>query len=341
MGTGSAARPNIAWFHPPGRRRTALLLHLATPLLVLVAGASSASADVVTFNWLLNDIQTFTAPSDGLYQIDAVGAAGADSAALVGGEGGNGAEISGVFDLTAGETLMVAVGGRGGLGNAITGGGGGGGGGGGSFVIAPGNDPWLIAGGGGGGGLIGNGTAGVVTPSGLNGFGGGAGTGGANGHGGTGGTAGGGGGGGFETSGGNGVYPDMSIAGFGGAGYFDLLGGGEGQVSPTGEGGDGGFGGGGGGAADIPGTLAVGAGGGGGGYSGGGGGGPSGGGGGGGGSFISPDGTLIAVGVSAEPGYGQVQIRFGPVSSIPEPGSLGLVGAGLAAVSVIRKRRRR
>ena len=112
-------------------------------------------SDSTTFG-LTGHIDTFTAPSAGLYRIEAIGAVGGYSQPPnnYGTSGGSGADVSGVFELTAGETLSIVVGGHGNsypswenendIGQGATGGGGG------SFVAGPGNTPLVVAGGGGG-----------------------------------------------------------------------------------------------------------------------------------------------------------------------------------------------
>ena len=85
------------------------------------------------------DIVTYTVATTGLYDIDAIGASGGTA----GDPPGLGANVSGDVMLTAGETLMVAVGGEG---SSY------GGGGGGTFVavVSAGTEaPLVVAGGGG------------------------------------------------------------------------------------------------------------------------------------------------------------------------------------------------
>ena len=215
-------------------------------------------------------VVVFTVPTTGTYDITADGASGASSKTA----GGGGAEISGEFQLTAGEQLTIVVGGAGHAGSKA-----GAGGGGGSFVIETFNGsssvhtPLVIAGGGGGGAYY----SGDPPSGGYTGTSGGAG----NGNGGAGGTNGGAGAGGGSAGGGGGGYGGGSGGGSSGHASNGSYGGGAGNRN----GGAGGFGGGGGGGYN--------GGGGGGGYSGGGGGsggdgGPSAfgaGGGGGGGSY--------------------------------------------------------
>lgn len=86
-------------------------------------------------------IQEWEVPSSGRYRITAYGAQGKSPDSRV---GGNGAQISGVFELDGGQKLKVAVGQEGSSdGNQ-------GGGGGGSWVMTSDGEPLLIAGGGGG-----------------------------------------------------------------------------------------------------------------------------------------------------------------------------------------------
>jgi len=200
-------------------------------------------------------IQTFSITSSGEYQITAEGAAGGNGSS---GAGGLGAEVSGDFYLTAGETLAIVVGGQGGSS------GDGGGGGGGSFVFVENADgsltPLVVAGGGGGGSYSGsngdNGETGETGDNGIN-MGGVGGVDGAAGAGGNGNGYGGGGGGGYEGGNGgdnsstyatNGSYAPTTFAGGGGFDDSDNGGfGGGGGGGYNGGGGGGGYGGGGGG----------------------------------------------------------------------------------------------
>ncbi|HEX3416288.1 MAG TPA: PEP-CTERM sorting domain-containing protein [Stellaceae bacterium] len=269
---------------------------------------------------------TFTVPTTDNYQILAFGAQGGNITST-GTGGGLGAEIGGVFSLTAGEVLEIAVGGAGMAGSAA--------GGGGSFVVGPGNTPLVIAGGGGGSGAQTFGPpipspfpggGGLTGPDGGGAIVGGHPTGGMGGNGGIGGfgpSLPGGGGGGFLSAGGNSLFA-------GGGGAFPGLLGGFGSAA-------GGFGGGGGGDPEAPGGGA----GGGGGYSGGGGGpGAAEGGdapGGGGGSFDAGiDQILMA---DFHTGNGEVVITE-LAAAVPEPASIALLGAGLLSLSVVRRRRR-
>jgi hypothetical protein len=306
---------------------------IALPWLVgmVLLAAPAAEAMPIDFGYT-GSLATFTVPQTGSYQIHAFGAQGGNyiggfSGTIIG-PGGLGAEIGGVFDLTAGEVLQIAVGGAG-L-NGI------GGGGGGSFVVGPGNNPLVIAGGGGAGGVHLSFLTGGETQTGARGEGGltgpdggGAtespfppyvygtnGNGGASGSLGTG-AGGGGGGGGFLSAGGSARDPVAT----GGAAWPDLAGGDPG----------GGFGGGG---AGGPG--------GGGGYSGGAAGGfnPLAGcdpcSGQGGGSFdVGSDQILMA---DIQPGDGEVVITE---LSVSEPAPIALLGAGLLGLGVVRRRRGR
>jgi hypothetical protein len=195
----------------------------ATVAAVVVAGVfigavPNASATPFSYTGGLVD---YTVPATGVYEIQATGAGGGAGAV----PGGLGSQVSGDFNLTAGETLVIAVGGAGASGSQA------GGGGGGSFVVGPGNTELAVAGGGGGGGNgVGGGDGGI----------------------------GGGGGGGLGGNGLPGVQfpllpgatppPPPTSPGGGGSGFGSGLGGGSGGIG----GGNGGFGGGGGG-----GTVAV------------------------------------------------------------------------------------
>jgi hypothetical protein len=289
------------------------LLLAGTAFLGLAASGSAARATPFDFTYT-GSLVTFTVPTTDTYQILAFGAQGGSNTFFSDNVGGLGAEIGGDFSLTGGETLQIAVGGAG------TGASGGGG----SFVVGPDNTPLVIAGGGGGAGSCFscgfpiNGQGGLTGPDG----GGGGGTGG---NGGAGGDhdSGGGGGGGFLSRGGNGTGEFGN--GMGGGAFPSLTGGG-------------GFGGGGGGGRGFSGGGAAG---GGGGYSGGGGGEASPGGngsGGGGGSFdAGTDQILVA---DFQTGNGEVVITELIPEPVSEPGTLALLGAGLAGLAVVWRRRR-
>jgi hypothetical protein len=311
------------------------LLLVGTAFLALVASDQAARAVPIDFTFT-GSLVTFMVPTTDSYQILAFGAQGGDSGTLIFangqmfvGVGGRGTEIGGDFNLMAGEILQVAVGGAGAGGSGVLIPGnipGGGGGGGGSFVVGPGNTPLVIAGAGGGGGLNvglddpGNpGEGGRTDP---NGGGPGGGTGG-NGGGFRNNSFSGGGGGGFFSAG-----ASATPGGGGGAAFPDLAGGSAGD-----EGGNGGFGGGGGG-------FDFGCGGGGGGYSGGGAvasGHEGCAGGGGGGSFDAGTEQILMAGFQT--GNGEVIITE-LAAAVPEPASIALLGAGLAGLAAMWRRRR-
>jgi hypothetical protein len=225
-----------------------------------------------------DEIQIYTAPVRGIYDIEAIGASGVGGYPFSATTGGLGADVSGHVTLSAGEMLRIAVG--------DTDEGGPSSGGGGSFVVAPGNLPLIIAGGGGGGSgiddgghtnYLNGGDGGPITSSG-------------GGGGSTDGEYSSGGGGGFLQNGAGGT-----------AGGSSFVNGAEGGIDDTRyDGGDGGFGGG--GASTINGA----GGGGGGGYTGGNGSRARAGGG----------GTSFAVGtdqqfsVASKPGAGSVMITL-------------------------------
>ncbi len=279
----------------------------------LALGAGRARAEVFSFDGL---VQTYTVPTTGLYDITAFGAQGGTNPNAVS-DGGLGAEVIGAVRLTQGTVLDVVVGGRGSSSSSFATGGGGG-----SFVFVPGAVlPLVVSGGGGGGGDGGNGSPGLSGTAGGTGGGGGGGAGGANGNGGDAGAssfglAGGAGGGGWKSGGQAGTGNYSSTGGSGPPGFA----GGSGFYG-------GGFGGGGGGGGD--------GGGGGGGYSGGGGGqNHYGYGGGGGGSYLvaSAIDRVLTAGVNS--GNGSVTI-----SAVPEPAALALLGSGLFALGLSRRRR--
>ena len=277
-----------------------------TAFLGLVVSGAVACATPFDFAYT-GSLVDFTVPTTGTYQILAFGAQGGNVASTVfnqTGPGGLGAEIGGDFDLTAGETLQIAVAGAG-MPNS-------GGGGGGTFVVDGDGTPLVIAGGGGGGGLI----FGIMPLSGgggLTGPDGGGPNGGVNGNGGGGGTAffGGGGGGGFLSAGGGprggGTFPGLA-GGIPGGGF----GGGGGSIFDA-SGGGGGYSGGG---ADLGGALdgIV----------------P----GGGGGSFDAGINQILVADFQA--GNGEVVIT----ELVPEPTSLALLGSAVIGLAVVWRRRR-
>lgn len=114
--------------------------------VALASLSTTAFAAPVVFNYT-GTMQSFTAAVAGTYVVTAVGAQGGhgtiDAGAYV---GGRGASITGSFDLAAGDTFWLVVGG---VGSSFAGSYNGGGGGGSFFVSASGS-PMLIAGGGGG-----------------------------------------------------------------------------------------------------------------------------------------------------------------------------------------------
>ena len=187
------------------------------------------------FITITSGFQYWIVPSDGTYYIEASGAQGGSGASYT---GGLGAQMTGEFILTQGDTIKILVGQLGeNLSNYKAGGGGGG-----SFVTYANNVPLIISGGGGGGG--GNSSA-QNGQSGLTGTSGGTGSqgsfaGGTNGGGGNanGGSAGGG--------GLNGNGTDGSCSGDYGRSFINGGAGGAGGTCPAG-GGAGGFGGGSGG----------------------------------------------------------------------------------------------
>ncbi len=248
---------------------------------------------------VIGGIQQWTVPETGTYRLEAWGARG-------GGNGGNGAYMSGTFELDVGQVLQILVGQTGGAAANNVGNGGGGG----SFIVAEDDVPLLIAGGGAGTGhnnSAGN-AANMLGQTGPNGNGGALGNAGAGGQDGNGGEEG------YTTAGndipnsggGGGLITDGGSAGAarGGAAFIN-----------GGVGGDstGGFGGGGGSNVFIYGCGRSPHGGSGGGYSGGGGGGNNCNGvGGGAGSFNSGRQPNNRAGDRA--GHGQVQIAL-----VPEP----------------------
>jgi hypothetical protein len=293
--------------------------------------ASYGLAHATVFDYT-GGVQTDDITLSGYYAITAIGAAGGSVGDEFGrSSGGAGASASGDVYLAAGTILDIVVGGRGTSDSGFLDGAGGGGG---SFAYINAVTPLVVGGGGGGAGNGGDGSPGATGTAGSsascqffslyaggeNGLGGSSGSG----------YGDGGGGGGFFGNGstGSGTNPGSGGAGAtsfsGGAGFYNGLyaGGGFG-----GGGGGGYFGGGGGG-----------------GYSGGAGG--SGCGGGGGGSFVVADfldptlNTTFTADASA--GNGEVIITFDAADTaaiaVPEPASGALLGAGLAGISVFRRR---
>ncbi len=110
-------------------------------LFVLLIGCGMNASAQTTFNYT-GGLQSYTVPV-GVTSI-AITTKGAQG----GGNGGKGAIISGVFNVTPGQVLQVLVGQAGQTGNDYTVYGHGGGGG--SFVATTGNIPMIVAGGGGG-----------------------------------------------------------------------------------------------------------------------------------------------------------------------------------------------
>jgi hypothetical protein len=264
--------------------------------------------------------QQYIAPSTGWYRLEAIGAQGGPSGSH---KGGNGARLQGHVRLQAGDTLRIAVGGMGQVGqNKGNNPSGGGGGGASSIVKVRGSNyiPLLFAAGGGGAGSQFDGAPGMISSSGKSAAG-------------LGGTAGGGGGIGNDYwnnvsgSGGGGYSGDgttfcdklncngSNVLAMGGQSYLNgNLGGAsssDGRDDQWGNGGDGGFGGGGEGGPGKNGKD--GGGGGGGGWSGGGGAGYNGGGGGG-GSYVSNEvSTAGCVAIAgSQSGDGMVSVKYIP-----------------------------
>lgn len=164
-------------------------------VIFLSFSVTSAQAAVVVNETSLVS-GTYTVPSDGQVTITITGADGGDGSTT---NGGSGATVSGVFDVTAGQIIRYVVGGAG-----ITNGGSSAGGGG-STGVYIGTSLALVAGAGGGGdnstGAVGLG--GNTGTAGDDGTGGGAGAGGTGGSGGDGGPGNSGGGGGINSAGGS------------------------------------------------------------------------------------------------------------------------------------------
>lgn len=200
-------------------------------------GSTNTLYNAVTSN---NGVQYWIVPNSGDYSIEAFGAEG-------GGNGGEGAEMYGEFNLTAGDTLRIIAGQMGVDGSGGTTNYNGGGGGGGSFVIqTPYNNTAsiLVIAGGGGGGLPsnqgGNGNAGTSGDDIYQSGGGTSGNGGSNGI--TNGEAAGGGG--FFTNGQNSANTSQNPC-QGGLAFVNGANGGESGTNGSYFGGHGGFGGGG------------------------------------------------------------------------------------------------
>ena len=315
-------------------------------VLAGVLAAGMAAAAPITYSYT-GSLQSFVAPEAGNYVITAFGAQGGGRSGGVT-QGGLGAETIGTFALSAGQTLAIVVGGQGVTATPVRAGGGGGG----SFVYQTGATPiaFAVAGGGGGGSVTTgyNGGDGQSTQNGAVGgtekldLGDAGGAGGTGGAGGSGGTAArdddssyaGGGGGGFLSAGQNGQARDSGSS----LGVFNGGGGGAGSGSAaggagTGFAGAGGYGGGGGG-----GLLA-----------GGGGGGYSGGGGaagnigdGGGGSYLALGAINTTLFSAVQSGNGLVTINeiTPPPTTVPEPASLAVLGAGMIGAGFVRRRKR-
>lgn len=267
----------------------------------LAASSGAVHAAPVVFDYT-GALATYTVTTTGTYDLLALGAQGGSSGS--GFAGGLGAKVTGGFSLTAGDQLRIAVGGLGITGSPAVGGYGGGGGGG-SFIYNLTTSSLLMAAGGGGGGYTG-----AVGGAGLGSFG-------VNGFGGTGSAFGGGGGGGFSTDGAANPYGGKAFLN-GAAGGQTIWGGGR-NGGFGGGGASGGYGAGGGGGFD---------------------GGNAGVSGGGGNSFCS---GLSCLGTSGfRSGNGQVVLELTsvpPPPAVPEPASLALVGAALAAALSVRRRR--
>ncbi len=124
--------------------------------LAIMLGAGGAHPETIAFT---GAEVTWTVPVTGIYDLTAYGARG-------GGRGGNGAEVGGDIELSAGTVLSIVVGGRGATAGASFGGGGGGG----SFVFE-GSTLLVASGGGGGHGAYGTfGGPGLTTTSGGQGY---------------------------------------------------------------------------------------------------------------------------------------------------------------------------
>ena len=226
------------------------------PIISQVRSAYSTASwaqNSTYLNMTTQGIQEWTVPATGSYTIASLGALGAGTGSYY---GGNGANITGTFNLTKGDVLCIVIGQKG-----ITGPNSGGAGGGGSFVYRKtDNLLYIVAGGGGGGGHdVGFGGGGSANQTPVNG--GGSGNGGYQGIG-YGGNGGGnstnyvnsewndsaGGGGGWLSNGNNGgAILNMDYIGYGGYGRSSgFIGGYHATANTNGGAGNGGFGGGGG-----------------------------------------------------------------------------------------------
>ena len=118
------------------------------PIISQVRSAYSTASwaqNSTYLNMTTQGIQEWTVPATGSYTIASLGALGAGTGSYY---GGNGANITGTFNLTKGDVLCIVIGQKG-----ITGPNSGGAGGGGSFVYRKtDNLLYIVAGGGGGGG---------------------------------------------------------------------------------------------------------------------------------------------------------------------------------------------
>lgn len=114
----------------------------------LAFAAAPAIAAPTVFNFT-GALQSFTAAATGTYVVTAVGAQGGfgEFGGDTGFRGGRGASITGSFDLNAGDSFYLVVGGQG---SSFSGSANGGGGGGSFFISVSSGSPLLVAGGGGG-----------------------------------------------------------------------------------------------------------------------------------------------------------------------------------------------